>query len=169
MNEFRAIALNRKNGRVPVFEEILKTIEHIESSWILEIGGFRGKVKEDIDGDGFSIFYWAEFLIKKGSGRLTVVDIDPIAIEKTRRVLSDFDGKLNVEFICADGLDYLKKLSDHPSLVYLDGPDQPEWFTYECFRLINRTKTAVLCDDANGWEIGLGKCPRVRRNYPGYK
>lgn len=168
MNEFRAIALSRKNGRVPVFEETLKTLDHVESPWIVEIGGFRAELPEHIDGDGFSIFYWAEFIAKKGSGKLTVVDIDPIAIEKTRKVLLDFEGKVDIELICADGLDYLKKLGKNPSLVYLDGPDQPEWFTYECFRLINRTKTAVLCDDANGWEVGLGKCPRVRQNYKQY-
>lgn len=170
MNEFRAMALSYKEGRTPVFESALKTIEHISNPWILEIGGFRGEIPENISGDGFSIFYWAEFLLKKGSGKLTIVDIDPIAISKTKAALFEYEDKVNIEYICADGLEYLQKLNkinSNPNFCYLDGPDF-EWFTYECFRLLNRTQTAVLCDDANGWEIGRGKCVRLRRNYVHY-
>jgi len=168
MNEYYKTALETYHDRRPVFEFVIDNyLKKIDNPWIVEVGSIRGQ-PSDIYGDGLSAVYWADFLLKYKNGKLTIVDIDPEAINKTKEALSDFVGKIDLEFVCDDCLDFYKKKRGEPNFLYADGPDA-EWVTFELFRLVDRTKTFVLIDDANGWEKGEGKCVRTRKHYSDYK
>ena len=160
-------AFETEHHRKPVFLEILNTFNNQPIS-ILEIGTTGGDITDPngIHGSGHSSFYFAEY-IRQNGGSLTIVDIDPLVIQNAKEMLLDFiQININIQFICDEGLNYI--LNKNTDLIYLDGPDV-ETFTFEAFRLINRCKSKVLIDDANGYEQGRGKCVRTRKYYTDYQ
>lgn len=163
MNKYYKKALETQHDRRPVFERVIRDyLSKIETPQILEIGCSRNLDENSIYGDGYSSLYWCDFLLKHGKGKLTIVEIDPAALESCKLILSDFIGKIDLEFICDDGLNgYTTQDFD---LYYLDGGDQ-EWQTFEMFKKINLRKGMVLLDDFN---YG-GKCDRIRSYYPFYE
>ncbi len=161
-------AFETDHARKPVFLEVLAQLNNQPVN-ILEIGATGGDMSDPnyIHGAGGSSFYFAEY-IRQNGGSLTVVDLNPQTLENCKVMLEDFvKTGINIKFVCSDGLAFLKQ-NNNFDFIYLDGPDQ-EVFTFECFRLINRTKTTVLIDDANGWDVGQGKCVRTRKYYDGYR
>lgn len=160
-------AFEIEGGRKPVFLEVLSSFNNKPIN-ILEIGTTGGDITDPngIHGAGRSTFYFAEY-IRQNGGQLIAVDNNPIIIENAKEMLQDFiKTNTNIQFICDEGLNHI--LNKNIDLIYLDGSDL-EAFTFEAFRLINRCKTKVLCDDANGWDRGLGKCVRLRKHYQDYK
>jgi hypothetical protein len=159
MNEFYKAAIEKHHDRKPVFEWVIKNVFK-DKPRILTIGASRADVPEALAGDGFADIYWCDYILKNG-GSVTIVDIDPIAIENCKKILADFIGKIDLNFIVGDGLtfDY-----NEYSFVYLDGGDFG-WQTYEMYKRIDRRNTSILCDDAN---FG-GKADSLREHYPDYQ
>lgn len=148
MNEFYKAAMEVQHDRRPVFEHVIETyLSKIESPSILEIGASRSKDPRDLAGDGFADIYWADFLLKHGKGSLTIVEIDPIALDNCKKILSDFIGRIDIKFICDDGLNRIQ--SERWSLIYLDGDDDPGSMLQQ-FECIDRVSSYVFCDDFHG-------------------
>lgn len=161
-------AFEVEHARKPVFLDVLSQLNSAATN-ILEIGATGGDMSDNnyIHGAGGSSFYFAEY-VRQNGGSLTIVDLNPPTLENCKVMLGDFvKAGVDIRFVCDDGLAFLKQ-NNNFDFIYLDGPDQ-EVFTFECFRLINRTKTTVLIDDANGWNLGQGKCVRTRKYYDGYR
>lgn len=163
MNDFYKKALEAQGGRRPVFENIINDyLSKIDAPNILEIGCFRSEDPNSIYGDGGSSIYWADFLLKHGKGSLTIVDIDPTCIENCKKALSDFIGKVDIKFVCDDGMNgYTSQKYD---LYFIDGSDI-EWQTFEIFKKIDLRNGAVLLDDFSH----NGKCDRIKVFYPFYR
>lgn len=160
-------AFETDHARRPIFYEVLNKLNG-KPAKILEIGAMGGDIadKNGIHGSGHSSIYFAEY-VRQNGGELIIVDIDSTILENCKVMMEDFiKARVNIKFICDDGLKHIIQ-KDAPQLTYLDLSDN-EILTYEAFRLIDRTKTMVLCDDANGWERGLGKCVRLRKYYQDY-
>src|SRR3990167_2515405 len=105
-------------GRDFVFRRMVNDyLDLIDAPNILTCGAERSEQPCDRAGDGFADFFWAEVILKKGKGKLTIVDICPRAIEICKEVLSDFIGKIDIEFIVDDGLNWTDKKFD---FYYLD-------------------------------------------------
>ncbi len=142
MNNYYKEFKKLKNDRDFVFKKVLKLFNK-QSIKILEIGTIRNvDVKEGKSGDGYSTLFWCDY-IKKHGGKLTICDNNILSIVNSKRVISDFVGVIDVEFITGDGINYLNGDYD---LIYLDGSDDPQ-SNYDQFIKINRTKTYILCDD----------------------
>ena len=160
-------AFETNHARKYVFLEVLSQLNG--PAHILEIGATGGDMQDPnyIHGSGGSSFYFAEY-VRQNGGSLTIVDINPQTLENCKIMLEDFvkDG-VDIRFICSDGLEFLKN-NNKFDFIYLDGPDE-ETFTFEAFRLVDRYKSKVLIDDANGWDRSQGKCVRTRKYYQDYK
>ncbi len=160
-------AFETEHFRKPVFLEILSSFNSKPIN-ILEIGATGGDMHDlnYIHGAGGSSFYFAEY-VRQNGGSLIIVDVNPLNIKNCKTMLEDFiKVGTNIEFICDHGLNYIRG-NNNFELIYLDGPDD-EKFTFESFKLIDRYKTKVLCDDANGFERGKGKCVSLIKNYSDY-
>lgn len=161
-------AFETDHARKPVFFEVLNTFNNQPIN-ILEIGAIGGDMSDTnyIYGAGGSSFYFAEY-VRQNGGSLTIVDVNSQILGNAKIMLEDFiTTEVDIRFICQDGIEYLKQNREF-DLVYLDAGDE-ECQTYEMFRLINRIKSRILCDDANGWERGAGKCVRIRKYYTDYQ
>jgi hypothetical protein len=163
MNKYYKKALETQHDRRPVFTDVIENyLSKIENPQILEIGCSRNLDENSIFGDGYSSIYWCDFLLKHGKGKLTIVEIDPNALENCKVILSDFIGKVDIEFICDDGLNgYTSKKFD---LYFLDAGNA-EWQTFEMFKKIDLRNGAVLIDDFNNG----GKADRIKFYYPYFK
>lgn len=123
---------------------------------ILEIGTSRsydGKA-----GDGWSTLFWCEYIEKYG-GKLLVCDVDPEAISVSKTLTSDYYGKIDITFLCEDGLKHIDNSYD---LIFLDGSDCPNQML-EQFEKVDRKTTKILCDDFHV----KGKI--VRKRYKDFK
>lgn len=138
------------NGsRDPIFQRVENELLEDKPAKILEIGSIRDPNSKD--GDGWSTFYWAEHVEKYG-GKIVVCDIDPLAIQTAKEMLSDFIEKIDIQFVVDDGINWIQK--EEWDLVFLDGADDPNHM-YEQYKKINRTKTHILCDDFHGKGVRL--------------
>ena len=161
-------AFDTEHLRKPVFLDVLKQFNNQPVN-ILEVGAVGENMSDPnyIHGAGGSSFYFAEY-VRQNGGSLTIVELNPQTLKNCEIMLEDFvRAGANIKFICDDGIKFLKHNNDF-QLVYLDGSDV-EYQTFDMFQLINRTKTKVLCDDANGWRQGEGKCVGLRVYYQDYK
>lgn len=131
---------HKSRGRGPIFDFVTRTFSGPMK--ILEIGSIRDLSEGAVGGDGWSTFWWADYILKNG-GELTVVDINARAIENCQTALSDFVDKIPVNFHIGDGLPFI---SDSYDFIYLDGSDCPREMLNQ-FVGIDRSKTRVLCDD----------------------
>lgn len=171
MNQYYTKFKENKTVRTPIFQWVADNIlDYVECPSILEIGAIRpNNLDPDLSlfSDGYSSFFWAEYLDKRNCGKLTIVDIDTTTVQNAKYILENFVNMgVQVEFVCDDGMNWVNK--DGFSLVYLDGPDNIH-LTYEMYKKIPRLQTAILCDDANFSPENLGKCYRLRQDYPNYK
>lgn len=168
MNKYCSLFKSERTPRTPVFEWIMANVLDKEQiPTILEIGSIRPNEQDPnlgFQSDGFSSFYWADYLRTRGKGNLTIVDLNPLAIEQAKVVLADYSD-VDIKFIVGDGLDWAGKPGF--SLVYLDGPENSD-ITYEMYRKINRAEASILCDDANFAFNNFGKCFLLRLFYGGY-
>lgn len=160
MNEFYQKALLKDHDRYPVYDWVIKNHFRGQPVNILDIGATRFSHPSNISGDGGSSIYWADYIAEHG-GHLTIVDIDPIALQRNQEILSDFIGKIKVSFVCNDGVLFLRK-NNNFDFIYLDGGDSPDE-AYEEFRAVNLTKSKILCDDFNSKGI------RLSLDYPFYR
>lgn len=150
-----------KGSRDPVFVHIIYNwLSKLKNINILNIGSERDLALESREGDGWANLYWAE-LVQKNGGKLTIIDVDPQAINVSKIMLDDFIGKIDINFVIGSGLDIIDKESW--DFQYHDGPDDNK-FTLDCMQKVDREKCSVLCDDANK----SGKCDLVRILYPNY-
>lgn len=164
MNKYYQTALNTQHDRRPVFDYcITNYLASVDNPKIVEIGCSRNLDERSIFGDGYADIYWADFILRHGRGSLTIVDIDPCALEKCKIILDDFIGKIDIEFVCDDGIKYLKTNQQNYNFFYLDGSDA-EWQTFEMFKAIDLRNGAVLIDDFNPG----GKADRLKQCYPFY-
>ena len=167
MNRFYSKFISCKSPRTPVFEWVCnKILDNEPEPTILEIGAIRPNLNDpDLSfySDGYSTFYWASYLQKRGCGKLVIVDTDEQTIENAKVILEDFKD-VKIEFICDNGFNWVGKPGF--SLIYLDGPDDCQ-FTFQMFRSIDRYHSTILCDDANFTEKEFGKCLLLRRYYGG--
>lgn len=148
-------------SRDPVFEQIIYNwLGELEKPYILNMGSERNQDFDSRAGDGWANFYWAELIQSKG-GRLVIVDIDSNAINICQQMLSDFVGKIDIEFVVDNGLYLINK--EPFNFVYLDGPDD-NMFTLNCFEKVDRNVCSVLCDDANY----SGKADLLRAQHTDY-
>ena len=161
MNKYYQKALETKHDRRPVFEKVLSRYGKENPLNCLVVGSERDLDKNAIYGDGFFSVYAADKILNDGVGSITIVDIDPQAIENCKIILSDFIGKIDIKFVVGDGLEWTSKPF---SLYYLDGGDQ-EWQTFEMFKKIDLRHGNVLLDDFNRG----GKCDRIKWAYPFYE
>lgn len=155
---------NSTHPREYVFLEVLNKLNGQPVN-ILEIGTTYDKDDPNaIQGAGFSTFYFADYVNRFG-GSLTTVDINSQNLEDCKIMLEDFiKAGTNIKFVCGDGFNWISNNNEY-DLVYLDGPND-EVFTYESYKKINRTKTHILCDDAN---LGRdSKAWRLRGHYIDY-
>lgn len=141
MNRYYEIySSNKANGRGPVFDYVTKTFSG--KMKILEIGSIRDLNSHAVAGDGWSTFWWCDY-IKENGGSLTVVDINPQAIENCKIAVEDFSKEIEIDFNAADGLPFISSEYD---FIYLDGSDCPKEMLNQ-FKNIDRNKTSILCDD----------------------
>ena len=131
---------NIDKGRGPVFEKVVETFSGPMD--FLEIGTIRSLDPGAWAGDGWSTFWWCDY-IKENGGKLVVVDINPSAVEACKVAAADFIGDINIEFHADDGAKFIS--SDY-DFIYLDGSDCPDEMLQQ-FNKIDRTKTSILCDD----------------------
>ena len=131
---------NINSSRGPVFGKVAETFSGPMN--ILEIGTIRDLDPGAWAGDGWSTFWWCDY-IKENGGKLTVVDINPSTIEACKTAVSDFVNEIEVEFHADDGAKFIS--SDY-DFIYLDGSDCPDEMLKQ-FNDIDRSKTAILCDD----------------------
>jgi len=159
MNKFYNHALFTQHDRKVVFEKVLSRFKEPINFCI--IGAERDNRLESICGDGWFSFY-AGFYVEKNGGSLTIIDIDPKAIDVAKEMLSDFGDKVN--FIVADGIQFLKDGQSGFNFFYLDMGNE-QWQTYEAFKAIDLRRGPVLIDDFNPG----GKADRVKICYPFYE
>lgn len=128
--------------RDPVFIWVCEYyLSKINSSKVLTIGAERNLDPNSRAGDGWADFYFVEQTLKN-NGLLTIVDIDQLAINNCRIVLSDYGHAIN--FLVGDGKDFIGKAQW--DLIYLDGGPSPKEMLDQ-FELIDLDKTFVLIDD----------------------
>ena len=133
-------------SRDPIFKQVIYNWSHeLEKPHILNIGSERDPDLNSRAGDGWANFYWAE-LIQQNGVRLVIVDVDSNAINVCQQILSDFVGKIDIEFVVDSGLNWIDK--EPFNFAYFDGPDDNA-FTLNCFEKVDRDICSVLCDDAN--------------------
>lgn len=138
-NKYYKYFKNNINHRDFVFRMCLSKFNNLPIN-ILEIGTSRSL--EGKAGDGWSTLFWCDFINKNG-GKLTVCDIDPVAIDNARKITSDYLNIINIEYITDDGLKYI---NDDYDIVFLDGSDCPIQMLDQ-FEKVNRKKSLILCDD----------------------
>lgn len=134
---------NSVNDRDKVFINLLEKFNKKPIN-ILEIGAARSLDSTAKGGDGWSSFFWAEYISTYG-GSLTIVDINNDNLNNCKTLLSNYQNS-NIKFICGDGLDYIDNTYD---IIYLDGSDDP-YEMLKQFNKIDRKKTLILCDDFHG-------------------
>jgi hypothetical protein len=138
-------------------------LQNLTEPRILVIGAERNLDPGSRAGDGWLSFYFGSFIYSKGRGRLVIVDRDAVAIENCKIILADFIGQIDINFIHDTGSNWVNK--EPFDLIYLDGPDNDQ-FNVDCYELIDRSVSEILCDDANG---PGGKCDLLRQKYPDYQ
>lgn len=158
MNDFLTKAIVTKHDRRPAFDIALSSLKD-EPANILVIGAERAEVPESIFGDGFFSLYAAMYVEKHG-GKLTIVDIDPLAMQRCMAIMSDFVGKIDLNILSGDGINWIDNCNW--DLIYLDGDDDPNSM-YEQFKKVDRTTTAILADD---WH---GKGLRIRKDFQDFE
>jgi hypothetical protein len=161
MNYWYTQSLEVDHPRKGPFIEVINSVS--EPIRCLVIGSERNITDpQAIYGDGFFSLYVADKILKDKTGSLTIVDIDPQAIENCKIIMSDFIGVIDIRFVVDDGLNWAGK--DGFNLKYLDGGDE-SWQTFEMFKKVDLRGSHVLLDDFNPG----GKCDRVKSSYPFYK
>lgn len=144
MNQYYRNWLNDTHPRDYVFVEALNLLNH-QPAKILEIGTSRRLESNAHSGDGYSTYNWCEYILDFG-GKLVICDVDPQCLENCKILISDFIGKIDIEFHLRDGLELIDDTYD---LIYLDGSDSPTEMVDQ-YNKIDRSKTLILCDDWNG-------------------
>lgn len=160
--EFWKNTICSQPSRDPIFFDVLSKFNSQPIN-VLEIGCARDLKNPARFGDGWSSFFWAEYINKHG-GHLTSCDIDIIAVENVKKLLSYFSEKISLDIILEDGLNFLKSDKDY-NLIYLDGSDCPHAML-EQMSYCNLSKSYVLCDDFNQKGVLL---PEKYPNYILYK
>lgn len=141
MNKYLEKHLTTEHDRKPIFEEVLSYFGG-HPIRILEIGTMRDLAPESIYGDGFSTFFFVDY-IKKYGGSLKIVDVSEQSLANCKYMLGDFIDGVDVEFVRDEGVNHI---DDSFSFCYLDGGDEVLEMTQELSK-INRARTMVLCDD----------------------
>ena len=158
MNPYYTKWKERSHGRDHVFQNILARYNGKPLD-IIEIGCARRLEDDAPDGDGWSTFFWCEYIEKYG-GSLHVVDIDPVCVDNCRALTTDFVDKIDIQYHVDDGVQWCLRPCD---LIYLDAADDNE-LTVRMFENVDRDSTDILVDDANRG----GKADLLRPKYPDY-
>lgn len=146
--------------RDPIFKEVLSKFNN-QPIKMLEIGASRDLSHQAHLGDGWSDLTWLDYISKNG-GHLTIVELDPQALENCKIITEDF--KQHVTYVQQCGLEFLRTTKEVFDFYYLDGPDDCN-FTVECFESCPKDKYRLI-DDAN---MPRGKCDTLRPKYPNYE
>jgi hypothetical protein len=132
-----------KGNRDPVFKYALDLFNE-KPIHILEIGAARNISFEARQGDGWSTLHFLDYIAQFG-GSLKIVDIDNVAIENCKNLISSHPKCKNANFTleCGQGINFISEGYD---LIYLDGGDSTEEMADELSK-INLDRSIVLCDD----------------------
>ena len=153
MNKYFRHCINSENDRDKIFKSILEKYNQKPIN-ILEIGCARNLDFNAKAGDGWSTLFFAIYINKYG-GSLKVVDIDQNSLNNCKIICSDFDF---IKYFQDDGKNHINSNYD---LIYLDGADDPNQMV-EQYKLIDREKTDILCDD---WHSKGTKLSELTKDY----
>jgi len=141
-------------GQAERFEPLLKCVKilkGIKNPVVVEIGAIRSDEERYRDGDGWATLAVAWAIDGKG-GQLHTVDIDPKAIESSKRVLGTYAA--GVQFHRADGVEFLRTFDRPIDLLYLDAWDfdgpgnaESEEKHLQCVQGVRHLPRYILIDD----------------------
>jgi len=129
-------------GRDYIFHNVRKLLGGRPAK-IMEIGSSRDLSFEARFSDGWSSYFWLEYIQIFG-GQLDIFDIDQNALDNCKKLFEGSETP-NINFICDDAVSHIK---DNYDLIFLDGSDCPNEMLSQ-FEKIDRTKSIILCDDFN--------------------
>jgi len=122
--DFTTAPIMRNSRRQTSFKKYLDLIHQFDNPNLIEIGTVRRLPTDpDLPGDGnsTSVFAW---YVKSYGGYITAVDISQDSINNCVVTLSSqglLDG--NVELLCTDGIEFIKKYDKTINGIYIDGLD----------------------------------------------
>lgn len=113
-------------------------------NWHFRTGGTNivetGTMRSDLWSDGRSTFVFGDYCHRQG-GRLWTVDVDPNAIETSKRLTAKFSDKIT--YAVGDSIEFLKKVDWPVDLLYLDSADY-DWRYPESSQRHNLTELEAV-------------------------